>query len=539
MTEQPGPSKGVAFTNWLVNKTAGLLEKKSSRRGFLLGSAMVGSAVAVAGCAPGTQPGSPYNHITDCGGGLCTDGFTEFCCTINNGLNTCPSGSFPGGWWRADFSSFCNGTRYYIDCMQNCCGPDLGNGFCAGCVECTCAGDCSTRRIYCNYFRYGQCHQEIGISGPIACRVVTCTPPYEDASLACSTALAVDNSTAEHAPAHGCTPPPPPPPPLFLSAAVLPRTAAAVANPGGSVSVFARRSDGGVFFREHNTAWGPEGGLSPTMTSALTAVSDATGLWVFGRGSDKGIWFQRRAGSAWSGWLSLGPTAVSDPAAVSHSSGLYVFVRGADDAVWFRRSVGAGAFSDWASLGGIATSDPAVVADPTGLFVFVRGNDLDLWYQRFRNGSWSPGWQKMDGLFTSDPAVVSDPSGLYVFALGRDHAVWFRRGVNDSWGPWTSLGGTGTSDPAVTSAPSGVWVFVRGTDNGIWAKRFISGVWDAGWRTLGPTSTTTPTAVTGSDGAYVFVCGADNTLWYQRFDGDHFTGWQSLGGNLAPQHAGQ
>ena len=132
MSTPAGPSKGIAFTNWLVNKTAGLLEKKSSRRGFLLGSAMVGSAVAVAGCAPGTQPGSPYNHITDCAGGLCTDGYTEFCCTINNGLNACPPGSFAGGWWRADFSSFCNGTRYYIDCMENCCGPNLGNGFCAG-----------------------------------------------------------------------------------------------------------------------------------------------------------------------------------------------------------------------------------------------------------------------------------------------------------------------------------------------------------------------------------------------------------------------
>ena len=55
----PSESKGVAFTNWLVQKAAGVLERKSSRRGFILGSAMVGSAVAVAGCAPGTQPGSP------------------------------------------------------------------------------------------------------------------------------------------------------------------------------------------------------------------------------------------------------------------------------------------------------------------------------------------------------------------------------------------------------------------------------------------------------------------------------------------------
>src|SRR4029077_4440132 len=133
---------------------AGLLEKKSSRRGFLLGSAMVGSAVAVAGCAPGTQPGSPHNHITDCAGGLCHDGFTEFCCSINNGVNACPPGSFAGGWWRADFSSFCNGTRYYIDCMQDCCGPTFNQGgrtWCAGCVACQCGPSCDNRKVYCNY----------------------------------------------------------------------------------------------------------------------------------------------------------------------------------------------------------------------------------------------------------------------------------------------------------------------------------------------------------------------------------------------------
>jgi hypothetical protein len=53
--------------------------------------------------------------------------------------------------------------------------------------------------VFCNYFRYGQCHTEITISGPIACRVVSCTPPYAVAGNACLTTPAVDNSTAEHA----------------------------------------------------------------------------------------------------------------------------------------------------------------------------------------------------------------------------------------------------------------------------------------------------------------------------------------------------
>jgi hypothetical protein len=532
MTGVPSESKGVAFTNWLVNKAAGVLERKSSRRGFLLGSAMVGSAVAVAGCAPGTQPGTPYSHITDCAGGLCTDGYTEFCCTINNGINACPSGSFAGGWWRADYSSFCSGTRYYIDCMQFCCGPNLGNGFCASCTECTCAGGCDTRRIYCNYFRYGQCHQEIGITGPIACRVVTCTPPYNDASLACTTALAVDNSTAEHAPAHGCAPPLPP----FISAAVLPQSAAAVQNTDGSLAVFARRSDGGVYYREHTASWGAPSSLSPTITSALTAVADASGLWVFARGTDKGIWYQRRTSGTWSGWQSLGPTSVSDPGAVATPIGVHVFVRGQDYAVWFRRWTGSG-FTNWTSLGGVATSEPAVVSDATGTYVFVRGIDNAVWYRRYVNGSWVD-WQTIGPTATSDLAVTSDPSGLYVFMRGTDNAVWYRRGANEAWGSWTSLGGSATSDPASASDPSGLWVFVRGTDNGIWGKRFSGGVWDAGWRKLGPTATATPTVVSGSDGLYVFVCGADNALWYQRFDGSAFSGWQSLGGSLAPQHAG-
>jgi hypothetical protein len=198
----PNDSRGIAITNWFMMKATGLLEKKASRRGFLIGSALAGSAVAVVGVDFATRPGSAYAQITGCPpGSLCTDGYTEFCCAINPGSNTCPPGTFAGGWWRADNSSFCGGsTRYYVDCMQNCCGPLTGyQNFCAGCTPCECANGCDTRRIYCNYFRYGQCHQEIVQSGPIACRVVSCVPPYTVSDMACSSAAAVDNATAEHA----------------------------------------------------------------------------------------------------------------------------------------------------------------------------------------------------------------------------------------------------------------------------------------------------------------------------------------------------
>jgi len=191
------PSTGVAWGNWLVNKVSGYLGSKTSRRGFVIRSALAGSAVAVAGVRYTTRQGSAFARITECApGALCLDGYTEFCC-VTHGSNACPPGTIAAGWWRADFSVFCNGTRYYLDCNEVCCGPPRSPGFCNACHECGCAGDCNTRRTYCNYFRYGQCNQQVDQIGPIACRMVTCTPPWTLA-LGCTPDGAVDNATANH-----------------------------------------------------------------------------------------------------------------------------------------------------------------------------------------------------------------------------------------------------------------------------------------------------------------------------------------------------
>lgn len=189
---------GTAWGNWLVSRASGLLDARLSRRSFIARTTLLGSAVAATGCAVITRPGTPYRRVTDCPPGtLCTDGYTDFCCVINNGSNACPPNTIPAGWWRADYSTFCNGTRYYIDCNEICCGPGYGSAFCAGCSPCRCAGDCNTRKVYCNYFRYGQCNTGIRFVGPIACRVVTCTPPFF-LNIGCGFSGAVDNATAEH-----------------------------------------------------------------------------------------------------------------------------------------------------------------------------------------------------------------------------------------------------------------------------------------------------------------------------------------------------
>jgi hypothetical protein len=532
-----GASSGVAITNWFMRKTTGLLEKRASRRGFLIGSALAGSAVAVAGVDFVTRPGSAYAAITDCPpGSLCTDGYTEFCCAINSGSNTCPPGSFAGGWWRADHSSFCGGgTRYYVDCMQDCCGPGIGGPWCAGCTACDCANGCDTRRVYCNYFRYGQCHQEITFSGPIACRVVSCVPPYTVDDMACSTAAAVDNATAEHA--GNCPPPPPPPIPEFEFHSVLPSVGAATLTSDNKLFVFVRGFDGTAGYRMFNgTSWGPWQRLGGSISSGLTATSLNASAWLFGRGGDNGMWYRQYDGSSWAGWQTLGPTITSDPNAVTHSTGIYLFARGTDWGVWYQQLTFLG-WSGWQSLGPTAISEPIPVADPSGLYVFVRGVDNAVWYRRRTGDGWQ-GWQSLGGTGTSDPSAVSNPTGLYVFVRGSDNAIWYRRLIGGVWSGWESIHPFAASDPFAVSDPSGVYVFIKGGDDALWYQQLTFQGW-SGWRSLGPTITTDVVAKSTPFGLFVFAVGNDHALWYRRFSSGSWTPWQSLGGLVVPADAGR
>jgi len=196
----------------LVDRSARLLERRLDRRGFLVRSALAGSALAAAPAAYILRPVDAYAAICSCSGSscdcgsLCCDGYTEFCCTLT-GANRCPPGSITAGWWKADGSGFCdlNGDprpRYYLDCNSACGSCACGSsGVCSGTCSstpCGCGrGSCGNRKAGCTHFRYGQCNQQVACVGPIVCRVVTCTPPWQlDPS--CTKAVLTDNSTRFH-----------------------------------------------------------------------------------------------------------------------------------------------------------------------------------------------------------------------------------------------------------------------------------------------------------------------------------------------------
>jgi hypothetical protein len=191
----------------LVERTASFLEGRLSRRSLINRSAFVGSAVAIgAGVDLALKPGTAYGQICECGnagcgcGSTCCSGFTEFCCSVS-GYNYCPASTVMGGWWLADNSSYCSGPRYYMDCNATCsCDSGCSSGFCdPGCdgTECGCGPNgCDSFLTGCLQFRYGQCNQNIACVGRIVCRVVACVPPWQ-VDPSCTTAVAVDNSTAE------------------------------------------------------------------------------------------------------------------------------------------------------------------------------------------------------------------------------------------------------------------------------------------------------------------------------------------------------
>jgi len=195
----------LTLTEDLTRRAADLVGRRTSRRGFLGRTAIVGSALTVAGPTYVLRPGTAYAAVTkvscsQCGGGLCCDGYTEFCCHLNaDGANQCPPGTLLAGWWKVDNSSYCLGTaRYYMDCNKaspRCrCG---GSGSCqddAGACGCR---DCQSRKDSCTVFRYGNCNNHVACVGAIVCRVVTCTKPWE-IEPSCSQVARTDERTRNH-----------------------------------------------------------------------------------------------------------------------------------------------------------------------------------------------------------------------------------------------------------------------------------------------------------------------------------------------------
>jgi hypothetical protein len=188
----------MSFAERLATRLGSRLERRVSRRGALSRGAVAASAFAVAPIRYLVRPGTAWAVIDpgSCSSGLCTDGYTAFCCEIERGRNTCPAGTYVAGWWKCtDYRGghLCHdaGVRYYLDCNRI-----PGHVFPGGC-QCA-QGTCAHRRVDCNHFRYGQCNTQVQGTTEVVCRLVICTNPATHAEFACNDTLMIDDRTCSH-----------------------------------------------------------------------------------------------------------------------------------------------------------------------------------------------------------------------------------------------------------------------------------------------------------------------------------------------------
>jgi hypothetical protein len=188
----------MSLAQRFADGAARLLERRTSRRKALSRAAVAGAAFAVAPIRYLIRPGTAWAVLgpSDCLGGLCTDGYTEFCCQIEGGYNRCPDNTYVAGWWKCtsyNGPGICHseGVRYYIDCNRM-----PGKVFPGGCQ---CAhGDCNQRRVDCNQFRYGQCNTQIEGITEVVCRLVVCQNPSTMSQFNCNDTLAIDDTVCSH-----------------------------------------------------------------------------------------------------------------------------------------------------------------------------------------------------------------------------------------------------------------------------------------------------------------------------------------------------
>jgi hypothetical protein len=265
---------------------------KTARRGFLAGAALVGAAVAADPIGYLTKPVGAAASL--CGTDAeCSAGYSAMCCTINSGANTCPPGTFVGGWWKADRSSFCGGAaRYYIDCNDN-----------AKNYKCRCnTTSCDHRLVACNIFRYGQCNTHIAGVTSVVCRVVSCTPPWKLYPGACSTTSATDNNTAGHTAPCLTAPPLYPRAPSLLKAGQQLSGGQAITSPNRRTTAVMQSDGNFVLYGAGRVLWNSQtNGRAP----GGRIIVQGDGNLVIYRRDGVAVWSTRTEHTGGNGFLAM------------------------------------------------------------------------------------------------------------------------------------------------------------------------------------------------------------------------------------------
>jgi hypothetical protein len=244
------------------------------------------------------------------------------------------------------------------------------------------------------------------------------------------------------------------------------------------------------------------------------AAPVASSVYMAYTGTDRAAYLRNEVNGS---VIALGGQLIGGPTVAQTATGLAVFGRGTDNALWWKHQTTGGTWSSWQSLGGIITAQPAAAAGSGPFVALARGTDGALWYRVLgTSGAWSA-WQSYGGRLlagTGPAAVNTQAGGLVVAVTGIDHHVWLYGPMGMQVSGYLNFGGVTNGTPGITTLPgtAQVVVFARGTDDAMWYKQSILPIGNpGGWASLGGVLTTGPAAATMPAGQmYVFVLGTEN-----------------------------
>lgn len=238
------------------------------------------------------------------------------------------------------------------------------------------------------------------------------------------------------------------------------------------------------------TGWREPAGYGRTYDApAITTTTDGS-VWVFVRGTDNRIYYNRLKASQWSGWIEVpgGGFAWSAPAVTGDQHGdLQVVVRGTDErlhlARWYDNSSGVGTWQTWQRLvdSGTTPSAPAVLTNERRdrLETYVRQSNNRI-YRCY--GYYCSGLTEVagNGFTPSAPATGWWPgpeSGYgYLVVRGTDNRLWRTTKTYDvafgsNWWTWHPTFTTNDAPSVAVDTLGNLDVVVRGTDNQVYLVR--------------------------------------------------------------------
>lgn len=211
------------------------------------------------------------------------------------------------------------------------------------------------------------------------------------------------------------------------------------------------------------------------------------------------------------------------------------------------------AWNGWFGLFGKIVGAPAVVFPTPGTIdVYVRGEDNRLWQKWWDGKKWNPSdkaWAPHeDGGFRlgSAPSVFAQGANFReVVVRGQDGHVYHKFWDGTKWSQWFGLGGTIKGAPSVTPYQPGAYdIYARGDDDRLWQKWWDGKKWnpsDADWAPhddgnfrLG----SSPCAISdGPNFRDVYVRGQDGGVYHKFWNGQTWSGWFGLGGQIKDEPA--